>query len=268
MHGLDLKLPRLPDADSHHRQIHASCMQPGDQPGLRPGAARAHHDPVEPLVERIGLGNQLLGAGHVTESAGLIGAAAGNEIRASAIAAELIRDPPGFGVHVEAGLPVFERRAEDAIEKHVARVLVLAIGVGHAPLEQRVAIEPVTARGGGRLANVIRLHGALGDDHVGALGERFADQELQLAGLVASACEAGAVIALDPDIRTADLRAQPRHRLERCGLMTQAHASKAVQIEHVFPLRLAGRGVVPRRRFVSGRVPAGGAGGQCYVSHS
>ncbi|MNN78620.1 hypothetical protein D3C81_1951900 [compost metagenome] len=56
--------------------------------------------------------------------------------------------------------------------------------------------------GGGRrrLAHMVRLHRPLRHQGVGADLEGVAQKKLQLARLVAPASQAGAVVALDPEI--------------------------------------------------------------------
>ena len=49
-----------------------------------------------------------------------------------------------------------------------------------------------------RLARMVGLGRALGDERVRAPGDRIAHQEFQLAGFVAAGGEARAVVALDP----------------------------------------------------------------------
>jgi hypothetical protein len=46
---------------------------------------------------------------------------------------------------------------------------------------------------------VVRLNRALGDERVGVVAERRAQQVFELAGLVAAAGETRAVVALDPE---------------------------------------------------------------------
>ena len=76
------------------------------------------------------------------------------------------------------------------------------------------ACHPEPARSGGGDAHQIRLHRA-GDQHrVGALCLCRAEVELELAHLVAAEGEAGAVVALDPEI-DAERRAQARGRIKR-----------------------------------------------------
>jgi hypothetical protein len=66
------------------------------------------------------------------------------------------------------------------------------------------------ASGRGRgLAAVVRLHATRGKQCIGALGECRTDQELELAGLVAAEAETGRVVALDQDLRPAEVQGEP-----------------------------------------------------------
>jgi len=64
---------------------------------------------------------------------------------------------------------------------------------------------------------VVRLHATCGGQRIGALCEGRTDQELELARLIAAEAETGRVIALDQDLRPAEVRREPRQRLERGG---------------------------------------------------
>ncbi len=61
---------------------------------------------------------------------------------------------------------------------------------------------------------MVRLHGTDGHQRVGTLFERVGDQELELAGLVPTRREAEDVVALHPELGTAEFSAQVGHRLQ------------------------------------------------------
>ena len=105
--------------------------------------------------------------------------------------------------------------AQQPVEQHVAAVQVVGI-VGRDPvLQHRRAAQPELRRRRGGLADVVRLHRALRHQRVGALRQRLAEQEFQLAVLVAAGREPGAVVALDPELRPAERLRQVRHELQR-----------------------------------------------------
>ena len=105
-------------------------------------------------------------------------------------------------------------------------MLILALRVGDPMLEQRMAGESMFAGRRGRLANVIGLDGTLGDDSVRTLLQGFPNQEFELSSLVAATREAGAIVPFDPKRRAAKMLAQPGHRLDWSGLVTQVDAGK------------------------------------------
>ena len=120
-----------------------------------------------------------------------------------------------------------EPRPEQPVEQDVAGRLVAGPVPRHPALEQRLAFQPVPAGGGRGLADVVRLHSAVGDQGVGALRPRVAEEELELARLVAAGREAGAVVALDVEARSAEPPGEVRHRLERGRQMREGDAGKA-----------------------------------------
>ncbi len=89
-------------------------------------------------------------------------------------------------------------RAEQAIEQHVAALHVIGRLANAAVFEEQMAFHSQFARRRRGLARVIGLERAAGEHGVLTLRQRFAQQKLQLAHLVAAAAQAGAVVALDP----------------------------------------------------------------------
>ena len=95
-------------------------------------------------------------------------------------------------------------RAADAI-KH-AREILQTTGVSGGLIVARnllgfcvpLDLAPQPRGNGRRLAGVIRLRGALGDDRIGALLQRVGQQKLQFAGLVPATGQPCAVVPLDP----------------------------------------------------------------------
>ena len=102
---------------------------------------------------------------------------------------------------------------------------------------------------------MIGLHGTLRDHGVGPLRQRLAPQEFELARLVAARAKAGAVVALDPELRAAQGLAQPRHGLERRRQMGEVKAREASEM-HGLELQIEGGATVAkatRRRKGLGR---------------
>jgi hypothetical protein len=83
--------------------------------------------------------------------------------------------------------------------------------------------------GGGRrdLTLAVRLHHAARYQRVGARIDRFLQDVVELAQLVAAEADAGAILALDPKARSTEMRRQALHRLQRRRKMGKAKARKA-----------------------------------------
>src|SRR5437879_4179549 len=87
--------------------------------------------------------------------------------------------------------------------------------------------------GGSRgLPRMIGLGSALSHDGVGAFGQRFGHQKFKLARLVAAGRQAGAVIALDPDLRAVQFPGQVLEPFERRGQMAERNTRIAGEIHH------------------------------------
>ena len=177
------------------------ALEPADQARLGAGAAGADDHAVDPQALVVGLLQQLERGVDIAQRADRVRAAARDEVGLAAAAAHLLGELGAGGVHVGAGRDQAQLGAEQPVEQDVAGRLVVGAVAGHAPLQQGRALQAVLAGGGRGLAHVVGLHRAVGDQRVGALGQRVADQELELAGLVAAGREAGAVVALDVELR-------------------------------------------------------------------
>ena len=94
-------------------------------------------------------------------------------------------------------------------------------------LQQNLATHP-ELRGRRRgLPNVIRLHGADGHDRIGALLDRIRHHELELARLISACRQPGAIVALDVDAGTAEMRRQIRQVFEGRWQMREGDAREA-----------------------------------------
>ena len=145
-------------------------------------------------------------------------------------------DPLDAGlVHVGARRQIVEHRAEHPIEQDIAGDVVTLAIAGHALLQQRLAAQAVAAGGRSGLAHVVRLHRAMGDQHVRTSLQRVADQKFQLPRLVAAGGEAGAVVPLDVEIGAAEQPGEIGHRLERGGQMGEMLAGKTGEMHRRRP---------------------------------
>ena len=116
--------------------------------------------------------------------------------------------------------------AQHPVEQQVAGGAVGFATVRHPVIELDVGLHPEPPRGGGGDPYQVRLHRA-GDQHrVGAALLSFAEVELDLAHLVAAEREAGAVVALDPQI-DAERRAQVRGEIDRRRRMAEPDPREA-----------------------------------------
>jgi hypothetical protein len=64
------------------------------------------------------------------------------------------------------------------------------------------------------------------DDRIGAARNGFVQDVVELAQLVAAKAEPGGIFALDPQPRSAEMRRQPLHRLERGRQVGKTQARK------------------------------------------
>ena len=221
---------RLADADPDHRHLGAQRLDGDQQARLGAAAPRGVQDRIDRLAQGVRLGQQLEAGCDVAERPDRRRAADRDHERALAARAQAGRDPREFGLEVGAALDEMQPSTPEAIEQDVAAPLIVGVVAGDPALEDQRAAEPVAGGRGRGLAAVVRLHPARGDQDVGALLDRLAEQELELAGLVAAEREAGRVVALDQDVRAAEPRRQPGQRLERGRQVAEAGAGEAGEL--------------------------------------
>ncbi len=77
---------------------------------------------------------------------------------------------------------------------------------------------------------MVGLHGTLGNQMVGALGQRVAHQELQLANLVAAETHARQVVALHPNLRPAQRFGEAGQQLQRGRSLAQLGARECGEV--------------------------------------
>jgi len=114
-------------------------------------------------------------------------------------------------------------------------VLVVALADTGAILEQDVAGDTEAGSKRRRLPGMIRLGGTLGENNVGSLHLRLSQQELELAGLVATGGHTSAVVALDPDTRATEFTAEVLQELQRCWQVTPVQAGKTGKVHNYWP---------------------------------
>ena len=185
--------------------------------------ARADYDGVKVNAGGRRLGQQLASAQHIAEPA---------ERRVFGAQRDHIRSVAGGaqgggasdhrvigGAFILAHRKMMKMRAEHAVEQDIARPPVGRVGAVDAFLQLHMTGQAQLGGGGGGGAHEIGLHRAGDQNRVGAGGLGRAHVELERPDLVAAKGQAAAILALDPQVRDADLGAQAVHRLERCRKM-------------------------------------------------
>ena len=175
--GVHLFLARLPDADTHHRQRVPKRVKPGDQPCLGSGAAGAHDQPVKGPARLLRVIRDLLGAVDIAQSSDRVRSTTRDEVGAMPVAGQFVGHGLRLGVHVEASRAEFVCCPEKLIEKDVSGFFVTGIPVRDPAFEQDVTLHPHLACRRGGLAHMVRLNGALSDQHVGLLASWRRRQE-------------------------------------------------------------------------------------------
>ena len=89
-----------------------------------------------------------------------------------------------------------------------------------------MTVEPELRRRRGHLPLAVRLHDPARDEGIGARVYRLAQDVVELAQLVAAEADTGAVLALHPEARPAEMRGQALQRLQRCRQLGQAQAGE------------------------------------------
>ena len=209
---------RPADGDAEHAYAASHAVEAGEETGLRAAAAGGVHDPVDPDAEIRRLLQDLQRAADIAQRTDRVRAAAWNDIGPAARAAHLVGSQRAGGRHRAVARYIFQSGAEQAIEQDVA---VVAIGVGRlrdALFQDEHAFQPELRGRCRRLSRVVGLQGAQGDQRVGALLQGVGHQIFQLARLVAAGGEPRAVVALDPELRPAEVSRETGHRLSGVGM--------------------------------------------------
>ena len=140
------------------------------------------------------------------------------------------RSQQSLDADAEAGRVEPDVGAHDPREQDVADPVVDRVRPVHPALLHQPGLQPELGRDRGDLAGVVRLVAADRDERVGPLGQRVRDDVLELAGLVAAERQAGvAVLALGPDLRTAEVLGQPVERVHGARPEQQRVAVEVVE---------------------------------------
>jgi hypothetical protein len=163
----------------------------------------------------------------IAEGANRVRAAGGNDVRALATRPQCLRKILHDLTDVRPAGADRDLRAEQSVEQHVAALVEVRVVGFQAPLQDDVAAKPEFGRDRRGLPDMVRLRGALRDDGRRPLAERLGEEVFELARLVAASGKAGAVVALDPYARAAEIFAEPVERLERRRQVRHGDARKA-----------------------------------------
>ena len=163
---------------------------------------------------------------HIAQSAQRVGAAAGNDVGLAALGTQLRGQVFHGGIHWRVARNFAHVRAIQMVQKHIARMLVIGVAVAGAVFQNDVAFHAHLGGDGSSLAGVVGLRGTLRDQRVGTMLYRVGHQVFQLAGLVTAGGQAGAVIALDPELRPAQSGGQAVHGLQRGRAVGDADAGE------------------------------------------
>ena len=185
-------------------------------PGTKPSAAHCSRD--------LGHGR---GIGHRAQR---IGDAVGHDVGLAALGLQPVGKVADGAVAIAVPRHVVQGGAEQAVEQRIAGAAVLGRGRRQpAVIDGEMAVEPELRRRGRDLALAVGLHDAARDQRVDARAQRLVQHVVELAQLVAAEAGAGAVLALDPEARAAEVRGEPRHRLERRRQRAEADPAEARQ---------------------------------------
>ncbi len=173
------------------------------------------------------LPGHLEGAIHIAERPQCVGACDRDHVNRLARRCQFMGQSCHRRIHVGVLVDKPGHGAEQMIQKRIAVGLVKIIGPH--PFQNTLTAHAATGRGGGGLADMIGLRTAGGDDRRRALRFGFGNQEFKFADLVAAECETGAVVALDPDIGSAERFREVCQKFQRCRQMGQPDAREPIQ---------------------------------------
>ena len=215
------------DVDADDARVRHRHGGAGDEAGLRAGAAGAVHDRGRRKARLRGLRFDLGDGRGIGDRAQRVRDAVGHEVGLVPLRLEIVDQRANGGVAVAGPWHVMEMRAEQAVEERVAGGFVFRRRRCEAAVIDGEMAGKTEFCGGRRdLPLAVRLHDAAGDDRIGAAGNGFMQDVVELAQLVAAEAEPGGVLALHPQPRSAEMRGQPLHRFERGRQGGEAEAGK------------------------------------------
>jgi len=132
---------------------------------------------------------------------------------------------------------MFDGRPMQMVQKDIAALGVVMVGLAGSILEQDMAIDAHFRGARRRLPRVIRLRRSLRQYDVGTLRPGLGEQEFELARFVAAGGHSGAVVAFDPDFRSLERPAQVRQVFERRRQMGEANSRKSCKVHYLLTFK-------------------------------
>src|SRR5262245_49945064 len=129
--------------------------------------------------------------------------------------------------------------AEQPIQEKIAPGAIDGLGDRYVVIQYEVAFQSRLRRRRRGLPHVVGLQSSLGYDRRGVHFEGRADQKPQLASLVSAKGEAGAIVALDIELRSSQDLPQPIERFERRRRVSQPKSRELIEA-HLSGFNLAG----------------------------
>ena len=222
---------RFVHADPENPACKAALARAHQHAGLRAAGGAGEDDPVRPAA----LPGEFQHRVHIAARAGGVGAAIGDQIGLAAVCLGLLADLGQFRRHL---VPL----GEDQFRSQQVEEKVVAIRrVGRIAKEHQDAVQAELGRRGCRLAAMVGLDRARGDQRACALALGLRQQIFQLAGFVAAQGQPGLVIAFDQQLGALQGGRQPRQ-----GFNRRRQVGKMESLDHALnPLLVSD---FPRRR--------------------
>ncbi len=182
-----------------------------EEAGLGPAGRRGHDDVVRHETARSGAVQQLERCEDLADRAGDARTTDADDRGTPAGVAQFGDDPVDQGLALRASVARgdVDRRPEQLVESHAG-----VRWIGRWTREHEVDCEAGPRSGRRSQPGVVRPSAAGRDEGVGAICDGGADEELEVAELVATERQREEVLTLDPDLgATADRGREPRERL-------------------------------------------------------
>ena len=213
---------RRGNGDTDDVRFRSRQSQPGEDTGLGPAGRRRQDDDRRRDARRLCLPSDLDPREHLARRTGRSGPADPDHERAPSRSSQIRGNALDEGLAIGADISRgdVDRGAEQRVQDFVR-----PRWRGWRSGQDEVNREARLGAGRGRQTAMVRPAAPGRDQRVGALGERLADEEFEVAQLVAAERERQQVFALDPDIDgPAERGRETRQPLERRRAVDQREA--------------------------------------------